>query len=59
MKVLLLTAAATLGLSAVLLPLAISAPAAQTPAASAPGASPRAGRHVLRQSNIAWHPVSG
>lgn len=37
MKVLLLTTATILGLSAVLLPLAISAPVAQTPVASAPG----------------------
>jgi putative membrane protein len=39
MKVLLLTIATILGLSAVLLPLAISAPVAQTPAASVPGAA--------------------
>jgi putative membrane protein len=37
MKVLLLTTATILGLSAVLLPLAISAPVVQTPVASAPG----------------------
>lgn len=39
MKVLLLTAATLLGVSAIFLPLVPSAPAAQTPAASAPGAS--------------------
>ena len=39
MKVLLLTAATILGVSAILLALVTSAPAAQTPAASAPGAS--------------------
>jgi hypothetical protein len=37
MKVLLLTTANILGLSVVLRPLAISAPVAQTPVASAPG----------------------
>ena len=39
MKVLLLTAATLLGVSAIFLPLVTSAPAAQTPAASAAGAS--------------------
>jgi putative membrane protein len=39
MKVLLVTAATLLGVSAIFLPLVPSAPAAQTPAASVPGAS--------------------
>jgi hypothetical protein len=39
MKVLLLTAATILGVSAIFLPLVTSAPAAQTPMASALGAS--------------------
>jgi hypothetical protein len=39
MKVLLLTAATVLGVSAIALPLVSSAPAAQIPAAAAPGVS--------------------
>jgi len=39
MKVLLLTAATVLGVSAIALPLVTSAPDAQTPAARAPGGS--------------------
>jgi hypothetical protein len=59
MKVLSLTTATILGLSAVLLALAISAPVAQMVAASAPWHCTRAGRHVLSHPDIAWHPVSG
>jgi hypothetical protein len=59
MKVLSLTNAIIVGLCAVLLPLAISVPDAQTLSGGCSGHCARAGRHVLGQPDIAWHPVSG
>jgi hypothetical protein len=59
MKVLLLTTATILGVSAIFLPLVTNAPARPDTGGKCSRRFTRAGRHVLRHSNMAARPVLG